>query len=176
LGFVKNITHKGCFISLSSGLDAYCLLRDISGKFIKDIKKEFPIGKLVSGVIISIDKKKKRINISLKKEKRKIHDNKLSRSFSVSQKISAIVESVREYGVLCKIINTNFIGLLHKNDIPENYHPIKKFYKKGKRIKLEISDLALNKLSFRHTQLNFALNLRENVKIDDPFKIKLKDF
>lgn len=48
-GYVKSVTPKGCFISLSRKLDAKILLSNLSDGFIKSPEKEFPLGKLVIG-------------------------------------------------------------------------------------------------------------------------------
>lgn len=46
-GYVKNITKKGCFISLSKVMDARILLCNLSDDFIDNPEKEFPVGKLL---------------------------------------------------------------------------------------------------------------------------------
>ncbi|GMN67280.1 hypothetical protein TIFTF001_036343 [Ficus carica] len=46
MGYIKNVTPKGCFIFLSRKLDAKILLSNLSDGYVKDHEKEFPIGKL----------------------------------------------------------------------------------------------------------------------------------
>lgn len=173
-GFVKNISTKGCFLSISSNLDAYCMLCDMSNQFVKDLKKNFPIGKLVTGIVTGIDRKKKHINLSLKK-KLKRSENKIKlRSISLFQTVNTIINSIQKYGVFCNIINTNLIGLLHQNNIPKKYLPIHKFYKKGKMLKLQISDLTNTKISFNHITTDFLDSSGKNFRIKESFQIKLK--
>ena len=57
---MKNITPKGCFILLSRKLDAKILISNLSDGYVKDLEKEFPVGKLVTGrqvIFFHVEKK-----------------------------------------------------------------------------------------------------------------------
>jgi rRNA biogenesis protein RRP5 len=51
-GYVKNVSDSGCFISLNRKLVARVKISDLSDGFVRDWKKDFARGKLVSGRII----------------------------------------------------------------------------------------------------------------------------
>ncbi|KAJ0733487.1 putative nucleic acid-binding, RNA-binding domain, S1 [Helianthus annuus] len=66
-GYVKNVTPKGCFIMLSRKLDAKILISNLSDDFVSNPEEEFPIGKLVTGRVLSLEPLSKRIEVSLRK-------------------------------------------------------------------------------------------------------------
>lgn len=46
---MKNVTPKGCFVTLSRKVDAKVLLSNLSDGYVENLEKEFPVGKLVIG-------------------------------------------------------------------------------------------------------------------------------
>jgi ribosomal protein S1 len=54
-GFVKQCTKGGCFVAISRSVDARVKLCNLADDFVADPSAAFPKGKLVTGVILSVD-------------------------------------------------------------------------------------------------------------------------
>lgn len=52
-GYVKNIHNNAVYVALNRNLTARVIFKNLSTKFIKNPAKKYPIGKLVTGRIIS---------------------------------------------------------------------------------------------------------------------------
>lgn len=55
-GYVKSTTKKGCYIKLRSGLEARCLLKDLSDVFIADPMESFKAGRMVKCIVLKREK------------------------------------------------------------------------------------------------------------------------
>ncbi|CAK7342217.1 unnamed protein product [Dovyalis caffra] len=141
-GYVKNVSSKGCFILLSRKLDAKILLSNLSEGFVDDLEKEFPIGKLVTGRVLSVELLSKRIEVTLKKlsassaSKSEISD--LSR-LRVGEIISGRIKRVESYGLFIAIDHTNLVGLCHMSQLPDNHiGNIELKYRAGEKVTAKI--------------------------------------
>ncbi|KAF5775042.1 putative S1 domain, XPG/Rad2 endonuclease, XPG-I domain, nucleic acid-binding protein [Helianthus annuus] len=102
-GYVKNVTPKGCFIMLSRKLDAKILISNLSDDFVSNPEEEFPIGKLVTGRVLSLEPLSKRIEVSLRKTSG-----------------SGRVKRVKLYGLFIIIDQSKLVGLCHVSELPED--------------------------------------------------------
>ncbi|ONM52228.1 Ribosomal protein S1-like1 [Zea mays] len=66
-GYVKNVNSKGCFIMLSRMVDARITLSNLSDEYVENPQKDFPVGMLVHGRILSTDPSSGRVEASLRK-------------------------------------------------------------------------------------------------------------
>ncbi|XP_042480100.1 rRNA biogenesis protein RRP5 isoform X1 [Macadamia integrifolia] len=122
-GYVKNVS-KGCFIMLSRKIDAKILLSNLSDGFIENPEKEFPVGKLVNGKVLSVEPLSKRVEVTLKSatssgaSKSGLVD--LS-SLHVGDVISGRIRRVETYGLFIIIDNTNVVGLCHLSELSDDH-------------------------------------------------------
>ena len=65
-GYVRRISKQGCFVSLGRATVGRIILRELSDEFVTDPASQFPVGKLVSGTIISVDVRGERIELSMR--------------------------------------------------------------------------------------------------------------
>lgn len=65
-GFINNVGDRGAFVALGRDVTARVLIANLSDSFIKDYTGSFPPGKFVTGRVMSVDKKRKKIDLSLK--------------------------------------------------------------------------------------------------------------
>ncbi|GAB4851487.1 hypothetical protein Ancab_030889 [Ancistrocladus abbreviatus] len=123
-GYVKNVSTKGCFILLSRNIDAKIMLANLSDEFVKDPEKEFPIGKLVTGKVLSVEPLSKRVEVTLKTSKgsstAKSDLNDLS-NLHVGDVISGRIKRVESFGLFITIDNTNMTGLCHVSELPHDH-------------------------------------------------------
>ncbi|KAK7345187.1 hypothetical protein VNO77_15745 [Canavalia gladiata] len=141
-GYVKNVSPKGCFVMLSRKIDAKILLSNLSDQYVKDPEKEFPVGKLVIGKIISVEPLSNRVEVTLKTStisntpKSEIID--LSK-FHIGDVISGWVKRVESFGLFIAIDNTNMVGLCHVSEISDDHiENIEEKYRAGERVNAKI--------------------------------------
>ncbi|XP_062112321.1 rRNA biogenesis protein RRP5 isoform X2 [Humulus lupulus] len=141
-GYVKNVTSKGCFIFLSRKLDAKILLSNLSDGFVDDPVKEFPVGKLVTGKILSVEPLSKRVEVTLKtlsaSSAPKSEISNLS-SLRVGEIISGRIKRVESYGLFISIDNTNLVGLCHISELSDDRtENIESKYKAREKVRAKI--------------------------------------
>lgn len=141
-GYVKNVTSKGCFILLSRKLDAKILVSNLSDGYVEDLEKEFPIGKLVSGRVLSVEPLSKRVEVTLKtlnaSSAQKSETNDLT-SLRVGKIISGRIKQVQPYGLFIVIDHTNMVGLCHVSEISDDpVDSIETKYRAGECVKAKI--------------------------------------
>ncbi|XP_020972176.1 rRNA biogenesis protein RRP5 isoform X3 [Arachis ipaensis] len=122
-GYVKNVTPKGCFISLSRKIDAKILLCNLSNEFVKDPEKEFPVGKLVVGRVISVEPPLNRVEVTLRTSSgpRKSNFEILDLSkLQVGDVISGRIKRIEPYGLFITVDDTNMVGLCHISEVSDD--------------------------------------------------------
>ncbi|KAJ4970564.1 hypothetical protein NE237_003663 [Protea cynaroides] len=137
-GYVKNVTSKGCFITLSRKIDAKVLLSNLSDGFVKNPEKEFPIGKLVNGRVLSVEPLSKRVEVTL----RSVTSSGASKSglvdlssLHVGDVISGRIKRVETYGLFIIIDHTNVVGLCHLSELSDDHiDNIESKYRAGDRV------------------------------------------
>ncbi|TKY53223.1 RRP5-like protein [Spatholobus suberectus] len=141
-GYIKNVSPKGCFILLSRKIDAKILLSNLSDQYVKEPEKEFPIGKLVIGRVLSVEPLSNRVEVTLKTStvpnmpKSEIID--LSK-FHVGDVISGRIKRVESFGLFIAIDNTSMVGLCHVSEISDNHiENIEENYRAGERVKARV--------------------------------------
>ncbi|KAI4310641.1 hypothetical protein MLD38_035604 [Melastoma candidum] len=141
-GYVKNITSKGCFVSISRKIDAKVLLSNLSDGFIENPEKQFPVGKLVKGRILSVEPLLKRVEVTLKtsntgKESKSV-TNDLS-SLVVGCVVPGNIRRVEPYGLFITIHPSNLVGLCHKSQLSDDHiEDVGSKYKAGEDVKVKI--------------------------------------
>ncbi|RVX09623.1 rRNA biogenesis protein RRP5 [Vitis vinifera] len=141
-GYVKNVTSKGCFILLSRKLDARILLANLSDGYVEKPEREFPIGKLVSGRVLSVEPLSRRVEVTLKTSSatsvQKSEVNDFS-SILVGDIIFGTIKRVESYGLFITIDDTNMVGLCHISELSDDHiSNIETKYKAGERVAAKI--------------------------------------
>ncbi|KAK9266592.1 hypothetical protein L1049_021657 [Liquidambar formosana] len=141
-GYVKNIMSKGCFIILSRKLDAKILLSNLSDGYVEDPKTEFPIGKLVTGRVLSVEPLSKRVKVTLKTSNAssapKSELNDLS-NLRIGDFISGRIKRIEPYGLFITIDHTNMVGLCHVSEVSDDQiDNIETKYRAGERVAAKI--------------------------------------
>ncbi|XP_074276479.1 rRNA biogenesis protein RRP5 [Silene latifolia] len=119
-GYVKSVTPKGCFVLISRNIDAKILISNLSDEFIKDPAKEFPVGKLVSGKILSVEPLSKRVEVTLKVGGNSSLKSELS-DLNVGDVIKGRIKRVESFGLFIVIDNTKLTGLCHVSEVSDDH-------------------------------------------------------
>ncbi|XP_050226780.1 rRNA biogenesis protein RRP5 [Mercurialis annua] len=141
-GYVKNVTSKGCFIWLSRKIDARIRISNLSDEYVANPEKEFPIGKLVSGRVLSVEPLSKRVEVSLKtssgKSAAKSELNDLSR-LHAGDIVFGKIRRVESYGLFIAIDHTNLVGLCHVSELSDDHvDNIETKYRAGEKVTAKI--------------------------------------
>ncbi|CAH9109012.1 unnamed protein product [Cuscuta europaea] len=122
-GYVKNVTPKGCFIMLSRKVDAKILVSNLSDGFIEAPEKEFHVGKLVTGKVVSVESLSKRVEVTLKTSSsitpQKSDMDALSK-FVAGTIISGRIKRIEPYGLFISVDHTNLVGLCHVSELSDD--------------------------------------------------------
>ncbi|XP_041997837.1 rRNA biogenesis protein RRP5-like isoform X2 [Salvia splendens] len=123
-GYVKNVSKKGCFIMLSRNIDARILISNLSDDFIENPEKDFSIGQLVTGKVLSVEPLSKRAEVTLRTSSAvdapKSNANHLNQ-IMVGDIINGKVKRVESYGLFISIDQTNVVGLCHVSELSDDH-------------------------------------------------------
>lgn len=141
-GYVKNISSRGCFITISRKIDAKVLLSNLSDGYVEKPEEEFPIGKLVTGKVLSVEPLSKRVEVTLKTSNAvdvQKSDLNVFNSFAVGDVISGRIKRIEIYGLFVIIDHTNVVGLCHVSELSDQrVDNIEKKYKTGERVRATV--------------------------------------
>ncbi|CAA6662870.1 unnamed protein product [Spirodela intermedia] len=121
-GYIKGVTPKGCFVTLSRKIDARILISNLSDGYVEKPEVEFHVGKLINGKVLSVDVSSKRVDLTLKSEagtgpsKCSLSDFK---GLHVGDVISGKIKRIEPYGLFITIANSNMVGLCHISELPD---------------------------------------------------------
>ncbi|KAI5671713.1 hypothetical protein M9H77_12077 [Catharanthus roseus] len=173
-GYVKNVTPKGCFIMISRKFDAKILLSNLSDGYIENPEREFPIGKLVTGKVLSVERLSKRIEVTLRTSSgtnvQKTDLNALD-NLNVGDVITGRIKRVERYGLFVTIDHTNVVGLCHISELSdEHVDNIETKYKAGERVTAKILkvDKERNRVSLgmKNSYLHSDMEVQETSELD----------
>ncbi len=134
-GFVKAITNVGVFVSLGRKLDARVQVRELFDEFVRDWKKRFTVGQVVSGTIMDVNANQNEIEMSLKSTPGSIKPRaeraqeraeadgtkrpKRLNDFKAGDKVKGFIKNIIDFGVFVQIEGTNVSGLAHMNELSD---------------------------------------------------------
>ncbi|KAG8530236.1 uncharacterized protein KY384_004736 [Bacidia gigantensis] len=144
-GFIKFVADGGIHISLSSKVNAFVRVADLTDLYVKDWKSGFEIDQLVKGKILAVEASAGRISMSL----RRSHIDKdykppmLFTDVEVGQIVTGKVRKVKDYGVFVVFDDSaNVSGLCHRSAMSDNkdLNP-QKVYEEGDPVKAKVLNL-----------------------------------
>ena len=148
-GYVVNSTDNGCFVAIGDNVIGRVQISNLSDQFIKDFKGAFPAGKRVTGRVVTVDPKRKRIELSLKQsvvDPDNFLAPKTFGSLSVGDKLSGSVKRVQTYGVFVALDNSKLSGLVHISEVSEDFiKDLNGLYTEGDRVKVLVTKLDAEK-------------------------------
>lgn len=147
-GFVSNIANSGIFVELGHSVSARVQIRNISDAFLPDWKRGFVVKQKVKAVVLSVDAKSGKADISFKKSHLEGEGldkalNSNLKSFSdikVGEVYDGRVKRIQEYGIFVTLAGTrNVDGLCHISEIADvPVTNIEKLFQSGDKVKAKI--------------------------------------
>ena len=158
-GIVKATSSFGVFFELDSQIDCLCHIMEVSWSRVNDTSEIFSIGETHKLKIISIDKDKQQIGVSI----RALSPNPWEKvaNYKVGEVHKVKIVKLMEYGAFCEFFDVPGMGcLLHSSELSytKKNPSAKKMFKIGQRIDCKITEIEKQKqrisLSYKQTQLN----------------------
>lgn len=139
-GFIKNVSDKGLFVSLSFNITAFIKVADLSDSYLRDWKLGFQVDQLVKGKITSVDVALNQVQMTLK-------ESVLNKDYippiafndiKKGQIVTGKVRKVEDFGVFIVVDGSNNVsGLCHKTEVADRMvgTELKKLYSEGDAVK-----------------------------------------
>lgn len=145
-GFIKTITDKGLFISLSRNLQAFVPVSKLTDAYIKEWKKYYKRGQCVIGKVVNCDNDA-RILLTMRESEvnGELNILKSFSDISVGDIFEGSVRNVTDFGVFVKLDSTaNITGLAHKTEVADSkIEDLTALFGEGDRVKaivLKVND------------------------------------
>ncbi|KAJ1933724.1 rRNA biogenesis protein rrp5, partial [Linderina macrospora] len=127
-GVVARTTDVGCFIEVGNHVRVRALISELSDEFVRDVKAEFPRGKIVKAIVTNVDKAQDRASVSLKASRigGGDGDSKYRRleQVEVGEKLKGTVTRIEEYAVFIKPDDVYVTGLCYDKEIADSEAPV----------------------------------------------------
>lgn len=163
-GYIRNVADQGLFVELGRDVVARVKIGETSDAFIKEWKTGFSVDQLVSGKVIAIDAKSKRVEFSLKKNaKVRAVQSGLS-DLAAGQVVEGTVKKIEDFGIFIQVNAVAGVsGLCHKSEIADKaIKDINAVYSVGDLVKAKILDINLEK-----RRISFGLKASYFSDLDD---------
>lgn len=154
-GKIISIKDYGVFIEVIKGVEGLVHISEISWTDrITDLNKHFKIGQDVEAVIVALERKNRRMSLSIKQLEKNPWDRVFD-EYKVGQKVKGKVTNIADFGFFVQIA-PGIDGLVYVSDISWTHH-IKHpsdLYSKGQEIEAVIIDI-------NHGKKKIALSIKE---------------
>ncbi|GAB4545311.1 MAG: hypothetical protein OHK0023_03380 [Anaerolineae bacterium] len=115
-GRVKSISDFGAFVDIG-GADGLVHLTELSWKHITHPKEALRVGQEVNVEVISIDRERKRIGLSIKRTEEDPW-SVIARSYTVGQLVQGTVTKLTKFGAFARLVdNPEVEGLIHISEL-----------------------------------------------------------
>ncbi|KAJ3056513.1 Protein RRP5 [Rhizophlyctis rosea] len=141
VGYIRNISEKGCFVSLNRNVAARVQISELSDAFIKDWKTAFRKGQLVKGRVLSVDQEKGQVELSLKNsvvDPSSVGDKITFADLAPGKKVKGTIKKIESFGVFIQLQNSSISGLCHASELSDTFvdpTKIEKLYSVGDSVK-----------------------------------------
>lgn len=156
---VKNIVDYGVFVEFGQGMKGLVHTKDITIQKHKNPKEILSLGEVKPAEIISIDKEKRRIQLSFKSCMDDPWQHVLEK-YHIGQKLICKVVKILNYGAFFEI-EPGLVALLHRSEVGlTKKDKMKNYLYVGQELEVEIGtlDLENKKISLRCEDFSYILN------------------
>ncbi len=134
---IANIAPFGIFVAVSaktSELEGLIHLSEISWERLEEVPSEYKSGEKIEAMVIGLDKKTNRINLSLKRLIADPFEKELEK-YALEKRITAVVSKIMDSGVVLDL-GEGIEGFIKKEKIPPTVT-----YKEGSTVTATVSDV-----------------------------------
>jgi rRNA biogenesis protein RRP5 len=112
-GYVRTSSKSGVFVTLGRKVSARVVLKDLSDKFVADIAKSYPPGKLVQGRITAVDIAEGHASLNLKTSVLSCLKRISMEDIVPGCIVLGKVKSTQSYGLFVSIDHSDLVGFVH---------------------------------------------------------------
>ncbi|SHH49900.1 30S ribosomal protein S1 [Tepidibacter thalassicus] len=150
-GVVKDIKEYGIFVDLG-GFIGLVYKTEVSWDKGEDIFKLYNIGDNVKVKILSFDKEKERLSLSIKELQKNPWDEFLE-NYKVGDVLEGIVKTIKDYGIFVKL-NKSVDGFVHISNMSYEFiKSPKDIVKLGDKVKVKIANIDLDNKKIELTMI-----------------------
>lgn len=169
-GRVVSLEDFGAFVDIG-GAEGLVHLTEISWRHITHPKEVLEVGQTVKVEVISVDKKRKRIGLSIKRQEADPWDE-VATTYQVGDLVQATITKMTKFGAFAQLSNAQDIeGLIHISELSENRvsHP-KEVVSEGDTLTLRVVkiDVKNRRLGLSLKRVNSAEYLDHDLKMYAP--------
>lgn len=169
-GRVVSLEDFGAFVDIG-GAEGLVHLTEISWRHITHPKEALEVGQVVKAEVISVDKKRKRIGLSIKRQEADPWDE-VATTYQVGDLVQATITKMTKFGAFAQLTNAQDIeGLIHISELSENRvaHP-KEVVNEGDTLTLRVVkiDVKNRRLGLSLKRVNSAEYLDHDLKMYAP--------
>ncbi len=117
-GVVSNLVNFGAFVNLG-GADGLIHISELSWSTVNHPSDILTMGEPVTVKIISVDKDRKRIGLSLRQLQPRPWDT-LAERYSVGDLVRVTITRIKEFGAFARLANEPVEGLIHISEMREH--------------------------------------------------------
>ncbi|KAJ2603240.1 rRNA biogenesis protein rrp5 [Coemansia sp. RSA 1721] len=176
-GYVKNTTEVGCFILIGNQMTARAVISELSDEYIRDIKSAFPVGKLVSAVVLEANGSSNRVSLSLRASRignvdaSVIISQRRLDQINIGETLKGTITRIEHYGVFIKPDDSFVTGLCYVREIADSDVPVdpRTLYEIGDRVLAKVLrvDVAAGRLALGLKASYFAKGDDDSSDSDD---------
>ncbi|MCU0481144.1 MAG: S1 RNA-binding domain-containing protein [Anaerolineae bacterium] len=151
-GRVVSLEDFGAFVDVG-GAEGLVHLTEISWKHVTHPKEALKIGQTVKVEVISVDRERRRIGLSIKRQEADPWDD-VATTYQVGDLVKATVTKMTKFGAFARLVDAEDIeGLIHISELSDKrvMHP-KEVVKEGEQL-----DLRVVKIDVKNRRLGLSL-------------------
>ncbi|CAM6099604.1 unnamed protein product [Calypogeia fissa] len=176
-GYVKSVSKKGCFVTLSRTVDARILLSDLSDTFVADPFQSFPPGKVVKGRITSLEPLSGRVEMSLKTaaspttnpgKAKNLNEVRLE-DIHVGDILNGQIRRIENFGVFIAIESSSIVGMCHVSELSDGFvKNIEQHFNVGQNVRAKVVkvDLDTKRISLGLKESYFG-DMKDTKEVDE---------
>jgi rRNA biogenesis protein RRP5 len=120
-GYVRTSSKSGVFVTLGRKVSARVVLKDLSDKFVADISKSYPPGKLVQGRVTAVDVAEGHASLNLKTSVLSCLKRISLEDIVPGCIVLGKVKSTQSYGLFLSIDHSDLVGFVHISQMSDDF-------------------------------------------------------
>lgn len=148
-GYVANVSKKGCFVRLSQAVTGQVMMKDISEEFVEDPESRFPVGKLVTARVLSINQVDNMARLSFKLSSSSGSSGSgltaAAAGISEGDTLTGVVQRITDFGVFVTLKDSGIVGLSRKAAAVTNMNKsLEEEYSVGDTVRAKVLSVSAN--------------------------------
>ncbi|KAK5109297.1 hypothetical protein LTR62_007171 [Meristemomyces frigidus] len=151
-GFIKHVSDRGVIVSLSSRVDAFVRISDLSDRYVKDWKSLVEVDQLVTGRVLTLESGSGGTNVQISLKASQVDGNYkaplIIHDLAAGMVVTGKVRKVEDFGAFIDIDNTlpKLSGLCHRSEVAsKRVEDVRKLYSEGDIVKAKVLSVDVEK-------------------------------